>query len=297
MAYPGPGPTLPPAPESHHSYTRTIDQPAAGMDWSFVPSPSDWARLLAITAKLTSTATSGSRYPVVTVTDETGNLITADIPAQEVDASSASVISWRVGSAQYGGTADDATVTSAIPPFWLPPGSIVAADTLNLDAGTPTVQASLTGSDPAIVPATIVVGVSDEFVWTGDGGGGSPVTYTIAPGVYATFATLQNAMNASLHSGQPFSTQARWHLDPTTGDPTLTAVADVGAAGNGDNAVDGANSAFAVIFGGPETFTLVDGADAQLGDQWTDIVATYVVAYHAYWETLDAMVAQFAAGR
>lgn len=278
---------------AHRSYTTVIDQPAAGVDWSFVPSRSDWARLLSITALLTTNATSSTREADVTITDETGNLLTYDGSYGDAENDGPTTYSWRSGSMQYTQSSVPPYITGSIPGFWLPPGATVASYTPELVPTVPANSAGSGSSDPAAVPATIVAGVSDEYVYTPGGGAGTPATYTITPGVYTTFAALQDALNAAVSSGSPFSEVGTWAIDPGTGDTSVVAVSDVGAAGNGNTLVTGAQDSFTVIFGAASEFAaFVGGTDAVTGDQWSNIVATYIVADKWHWEALEALLAQ-----
>jgi hypothetical protein len=283
---------------SHRSYTTVLDQPAGGADWSFRPSTSDWSRLLSIVGVLTTNLVDDQRVVAVTVTDDTGNLMTYDAPNLGQAGSVVTRYSWRSGSVLYSTIDEAGALIGSIPGFWLPPGAVVAAQTANIQGGAGTVQAaSDTGTATATAPATITMGVNDQFVWTGAGGGGPAVTYTIAPGVYATLAAIAAAINAALHGGSAFHLVATCAINAGTGDTTFTAVADIGAAGNGDTATTGANDSFTTIFGATPTFTLDDGADAYVGDQWTSVVATFVVADARHWLTLEAMIDQYAAAR
>ena len=283
---------------SHRAYTTVAAQPAAGTDWSFTPSGSDWWRLLSIVATLTTTSTAGSRSPAVTVTDQTGNQISRDTCSAAQIASSVVAYTWRPASMQYGADIEGGTVAGSIPGFWLPSDATIAADTANLDTGTPVNQAGGdTDDETANLPVTIVTGVNDTFNFTGQAGGGTPEDFVIAPGVYATTASVATAIQAAIGmTSGAFSTQATC-VDGGSGDYLFIAVADIGAAGNGDVVQSaGSSDAWATIITGAPPLTFVGGADAAAGDQWTDIVATYIAADEEHWRALEALLAQINPG-
>lgn len=291
--------TSEPRPATHRSFTQTLLQPAPGTDWAFVPSESDWARLLSITATLTTDAADTDRGTNVTVTDQEGNLLTVDASPNLVAPSQVALYGWRSGPAYYVSQSAPYTLTAAIPGFWLPPGATVAADTGGLDTPTTGVQATIdTASITANLPVTIVFGVNDTVAWNPAGGAGPEVNYSIAAGVYATTADVAAALNAATGAGPATLGLGAHFVDHGGGVLRLTAVQDVGADGNGSNVASAmAADAWASIVTGGTTATLAGGVDADGGDQWTSIVATYVVAYHAYWATLDAVIDQLAASR
>lgn len=74
------------------------------------------------------------------------------------------------------------------------------------DGAGPQVNASVTGNVAATVPLAVVGGANDEFVYTPLGG--TPETFTVAPGVYASIGALGAAVMAATGSGsgEAFST-------------------------------------------------------------------------------------------
>lgn len=110
-------------------------------------------------------------------------------------------------------------------------------------------QATVTADSAPPLPVTIVTGVNDTFVLTGEGGAGSPETFTMANGATATtladLETIAEAATGSV-SSEPFSTYV-----------TVT-----------DN---GTNLVFSMVAGGPalgqngNTITEGDGGAAALG--------------------------------
>lgn len=115
--------------------TQQVKQPAAGADWTFVPSTSDSVRLLAITAKLVTSATVDSRVVVLQATDIDGNLLDA-FPATAAQAASKTVTYvWDNSASGISASEDDLTLSQSVPNFWLPPGATVASATALLQAG------------------------------------------------------------------------------------------------------------------------------------------------------------------
>lgn len=284
---------------SHKSWTTRLDQPPPGRDWSFIPSSSDWSRLLSITATLTVDDTDQSRGTAVTVTDETGNLIAYDAAAGSQNNGAATLYSWRPANMFYVSNSTVNANTSSIPGFWLPPGATVAALTTNLDPPAAATPATVISADESsLLPVTIVVNVNDKFSWAGAGGAGPPADYVIAPGVYTTIAQVAAAISAAVAPGPiVFNTRAACaaHAGSTY---LFTAVADIGDAGNGDLVATGStHDAYASIFTEGSPLTLGGGDNADGGDQWSNVVATYVTADARHWLTLEAMVDQMAAAR
>ncbi len=113
----------------HRYSVRTVDQPAAGADWSFVPSNGDRVKLLSITAKLTTAVAVATREVDLTVTDTQGNLIGLDRASASQVASLTYSYSWRPSDVSYGFTTGDTVVANSCPGFFLPPGTTVASST------------------------------------------------------------------------------------------------------------------------------------------------------------------------
>jgi hypothetical protein len=90
--------------------------------------------------------------------------------------------------------------------------------------GKPTSPASVTATNPATVPTTVVAATNDNFVYNG-------VTYTVAPGTYSTIATLAAAMSNALHTATPLSSVLTITHDATT--LTATDATGAGLGGNG----------------------------------------------------------------
>ena len=103
---------------------------------------------------------------------------------------------------------------------------------VSVDANPVITEAAVTADTTATVPLVVVTGVNDQFVFTGDGGAGSPETFTVAPGTYATFAAVVAAMAAAIGSahGETFDTISA--VGGTGGTITLTMVGSGGANDN-----------------------------------------------------------------
>lgn len=118
----------------HRHIIKTVDQPAAGADWSTVPSNGDWTRVLSITAQLVTSATVANRAPDLLTTDVDGNVIAADGATAVQAAGETLTWDWRPRSGFNGTTTPSAVVGSTAPDFWLPPGASVATKTVNIAA-------------------------------------------------------------------------------------------------------------------------------------------------------------------
>jgi hypothetical protein len=118
------------------------------------------------------------------------------------------------------------------------------------DGGT---AATVLADSAPTLPLTIVASVNDTFVFTGDGGGGSPETFTLAPGVYTTIAEVVTAMGAALgESTEAFSTLVTPSND--SGSILLTMVSGT-TGGNGNTLSGGDGGAAALGFtGNPDVF-------------------------------------------
>jgi hypothetical protein len=119
----------------HVQVPLSVDQPAVGHDWSFMPSNTDRAKFDSITAKLVTSAVVANRSPVLSVVDETGNIVTLD-GSQFAQAAGATVAySWRPGNSWYGVNGASTLVSASCPGFWLPASCTVRVTTVNLDVG------------------------------------------------------------------------------------------------------------------------------------------------------------------
>lgn len=114
---------------------RKLAAPAAGADWSFVPSTSDRCRLLTVTAELTTDAVVAARGVSLTLTDTSdGVYYQAGLGATQA-ASLAVRYSWAYGANLIVGTtiADGMPVSAALPRQWLEPGDELSSVTSAID--------------------------------------------------------------------------------------------------------------------------------------------------------------------
>lgn len=111
--------------------TFQVAQPAAGADWSFVPSNSDRVKLLFVTAKLTTAVAVASRYPALAFKDQ-GGVVYYGADAGVPQAASLAVnYSWsRAGSTSVATTIfTGERVGLALPDAWIEPGDTVQSMT------------------------------------------------------------------------------------------------------------------------------------------------------------------------
>lgn len=115
--------------------TTQVGEPAAGADWTFVPSTSDYVRLLAITAVLVTSATSASRAVTLQAKDSNGLLLDAFPAVDAATASTTVTYVWDDASTVSAAASDKLTLTQSVPRFWLPPGTSVGTSTADIDTG------------------------------------------------------------------------------------------------------------------------------------------------------------------
>ena len=123
------------------------------------------------------------------------------------------------------------------------------------DGGT---GASVTADSAPTLPLTIVTGVNDTFVYTGDGGSGTPETFTMANAAVATtLAELEAIVEAALGSvsGEPFSTYVAVTDNGTNLVFTMKTVGVAASAQNSNTITEGDGGAAAIgIEAPPATF-------------------------------------------
>jgi hypothetical protein len=123
------------------------------------------------------------------------------------------------------------------------------------DGGT---GASVTADSAPTLPLTIVTGVNDTFVYTGDGGLGTPETFTMANAAVATtLAELEAIVEAALGSvsGEPFSTYVAVTDNGTNLVFTMKTVGVAASAQNSNTITEGDGGAAAIgIEAPPATF-------------------------------------------
>ena len=116
--------------------TFQVAQPAAGVDFSFVPSQTDQTLLLAVTGKLVTGANAANRRPALAIKDKSGLYVwSADAGYPQV-ASLTTYYSWARGASVGPDTTIAASERVSLPLPWLrlQPGDIVASITGLIDA-------------------------------------------------------------------------------------------------------------------------------------------------------------------
>lgn len=112
----------------------TVDQPAAGHDWTW-NAPGTWpTKVVAVTAELVTSATAGSRWPELRYQTRDAKLLGRVAVTTNVGASKTAYLAWqRVDGVRYSEVF--ATATHLVIPVvdvWMPPGSTVKVVTANL---------------------------------------------------------------------------------------------------------------------------------------------------------------------
>ena len=121
----------------HRIVTESVPNPAAGADWSFTASATDKCLLLAVTAKLTTSATAANRRPALELEDQNDlTYWTGDAGFPQV-ASLTVVYSWARGASIPPPTAVADAERIALPLPWLrlQPNDTVESATAAIDAG------------------------------------------------------------------------------------------------------------------------------------------------------------------
>lgn len=276
----------------HDLIVRTIDQPAAGADWSFVPSNSDAVRLRSITGQLVTSATAGNRTADIATTDETGNLIARDIAPVIQQASSTLIYSWRPANSQYGTDAAQSTAAG---------GSGVPAAGVSKSA-TGTVTSVTAGAAICTLAApgagTYTIQVQNGFL------GGSPTSATDCLNFQLQVgATVIGKLNpvpiagTQTTGGQIFSNV----VVPAATAITINAIANGTAAvvyAAGLTATPAAvGTVGAMAAGSIPGFWLPNAAkvasvtaNLAAGDQWSALVATFEVYDALALQRLDAIL-------
>lgn len=128
------------------------------------------------------------------------------------------------------------------------------------------VGAFVLGGTDVVFPLIVAAGVNDEFIFTGGGGAGSPETFTVAAGSYATSSEVIAAVGAAVGSigGGLFSEICvTADLDPPNG-LLYFFMKTVGTAGNGNTITPGTHDVAVDLgfTGNPDTFANgTDGLD------------------------------------
>lgn len=117
--------------------TRTVDQPAAGQEWSIVPSTSDRVKILALTALYTASSATASRVPGLVLKDQTGT----EYWSTDANAAlAATVAAWFSFAPTTAAVVDQAEFSSErgnlpFPPLWLEPGDSISSSTVAIASG------------------------------------------------------------------------------------------------------------------------------------------------------------------
>lgn len=122
---------------SHRIITLQVPSPAAGADWSFVPSQTDHCRLFAVTALLTTSATVANRRPALALADLNAlTYYSSDCEYPQV-ASLAVRYSWAWGASNNVPTAlvTGERCSLGLPRIDLRPADTVESVTLGIQAG------------------------------------------------------------------------------------------------------------------------------------------------------------------
>lgn len=119
----------------YYPYTVEIDQPAAGAEFTVIPSAGDWSRVLSVVATLTTSAVVATRAADLQTVNPTGDLLAVDISQAGQVASKTITYNWRPSNAFYGVDASTTAAVQSCPGFWLPPGAKVSSKTQAKDVG------------------------------------------------------------------------------------------------------------------------------------------------------------------
>lgn len=176
-------------------------------------------------------------------------------------------IANSVASASEGvvvGSSPALTLASPFVATRLNPGKFTSANPVKVvvsQDGKVTVQSTVLADSAPTLPLTIVLATNDTFIFTPTSGGGTPETFTIAPGVYTTIAECVAAMAAAVGTSvDTFGQYVTPSVDSTK--ILLTNIVDSGIAGNGDTITEGDGGAAALGFtANPDTFANGTGGD------------------------------------
>lgn len=119
------------------SKTESVTAPAAGSDFSFVPSQTDRVYLLTVAATLTADANVATRIPALTFKTQQGLQFCAMGNIISIAASQGATWNWArgVGTAANSAYASGEQVVVGLPDMWLEPGDSVSAVTINKQVG------------------------------------------------------------------------------------------------------------------------------------------------------------------
>jgi len=122
----------------------TVASPAAGADWAYTVPVGQSLKLSAVRARLITDITAASRFPVLQVTDASGNIVFESITTTAQPASTTKDYSWaNVGERDTSTTYSPAALV--FPDLIIPAGYIIDMDTLNIQAGDQWSAITVTG--------------------------------------------------------------------------------------------------------------------------------------------------------
>lgn len=104
---------------SHRIITEAVAQPAAGAGFAFTPSSTDKTLILALTAKLTTSAAVAARRPALALSDQNGTVYWSADSVLPQAASLGVTYSWARGAALAPSAALVASERVALPLPWL----------------------------------------------------------------------------------------------------------------------------------------------------------------------------------
>lgn len=101
---------------------------AAGGGFSWTPSTVDRFRVLCVAGQLVTSSSVATRQAILTVKDQSGNLLYEKAVTGTQAASLTLQYSWSSGNgpAQGGSAAVDGTIADGLPDWWMPGGSALA---------------------------------------------------------------------------------------------------------------------------------------------------------------------------
>lgn len=108
----------------HRLRSGSIPPVAAGADFTFRPSGSEWSKVVALRATLTTSATVASRVPVFQILQQDGTVVfdRAATTAQAASTIDVYDLSQTLPSDANNGSAANGFSALVLPDFWLPSG-------------------------------------------------------------------------------------------------------------------------------------------------------------------------------
>lgn len=110
-----------------------LDDPAAGADWAYKLPTNRLAKLKAVNAKLTTSATAATRAPQLQVKTQNGRLVIGTLLNVPLTEGESGILYWATGYGMQ--THTSYLVSPGLPFLTLPPGCTVLSVTTTLKAG------------------------------------------------------------------------------------------------------------------------------------------------------------------